>query len=304
MDGGKDGFGSGLSRRYCINRRRFIAGALSLMPLQTVRAADNVSPKSGTLRFGLTPVFLSNDLEVLDELKMYLSNATGYDVQLVTQRTYQEVTALLVAGNLEAAWICGYPYRKFQDDLALVATPEWRGKPLYQSYLIVGASRGATSFKDCKGDIHAFSDPDSNSGYLVTKAYLAELGVSEDAFFRKTFFTYGHRNVIRAVASGLANSGSVDGYVWEVMKTIEPELVSQTRVLVKSEWYGFPPIAAPAKLTDTPLFARVRSAFLRMASDTLGRSLLNRLQLDGFVDAPPSTFDGIAANIELVRRLG
>lgn len=304
MEEGRGGFGSRLSRRSCINRRGFIGGALSLLPLQAAWAFNEVPANSGALRFGLTPVFLSNDLEVLDELKMYLSNATGYDVQLVTQRTYQEVTALLVAGNLEAAWICGYPYRKFQDELALVATPEWRGKPLYQSYLIVGANRGATSFEDCKGDIHAFSDPDSNSGYLVTKAYLAERGLSEDTFFRKTFFTYGHRNVIRAVASGLANSGSVDGYVWEVMKTIEPDLVSQTRVLVKSEWYGFPPIAAPARLTGTPLFARVHSAFLGMASDKLGRSLLNRLQLDGFVDAPPSTFDGIAANIELVRRLG
>ncbi|WP_311787975.1 PhnD/SsuA/transferrin family substrate-binding protein [Ferirhizobium litorale] len=78
------------------------------------------------------------------------------------------------------------------------------GCPLYQSYLIVGADSVATSFDDCKGQIHAFSDPDSNSGYLVTKAYLAQPHLSEDRLFRKSFFTYGHRNVIRAVASALA----------------------------------------------------------------------------------------------------
>ncbi|WP_164828617.1 substrate-binding domain-containing protein [Sinorhizobium meliloti] len=283
-----------------IGRRSFIGGALSLAAMPAVAATNS----SEVLRFGLTPVFLSNDLEVLDELKRYLANSTGHEIQLITQRTYQEVTALLVAGNLEAAWICGYPYRKFQDDLTLVATPSWRGRPLYQSYLIVGADRGASSMEDCRGDIHAFSDPDSNSGYLVTKAYLAQRRSSEDTFFRKTFFTYGHRNVIRAVASGLANSGSVDGYVWEVMKGIEPDLVSQTKVLVKSEWYGFPPIAAPAKLKGAPAFELLRSAFLRMGSHPVGQSLLGRLQLDGFVDAPSSAFDGIAANIELVRRLG
>lgn len=37
---------------------------------------------------------------------------------------------------------------------------------------------------------------------------------------------YGHRNVIGAVALGLVQSGSVDGYDWEVMREIEPELVS------------------------------------------------------------------------------
>ncbi|MFC0805213.1 PhnD/SsuA/transferrin family substrate-binding protein [Ensifer sp. P24N7] len=291
-----------LDGRAGFGRRCFIAGALSLAAMPAVAAAN--SSEKRVLRFGLTPVFLSNDLEVLDELKRYLNNSTGHEIQLITQRTYQEVTALLVAGNLEAAWICGYPYRKFQDELTLVATPSWRGRPLYQSYLIVAADRGASSLEDCRGDIHAFSDPDSNSGYLVTKAYLARRRSSEETFFRKTFFTYGHRNVIRAVASGLANSGSVDGYVWEVMKGIEPNLVSQTKVLVKSEWYGFPPIAAPAKLKGAPAFELLRSAFLRMGSHPVGQSLLGRLQLDGFVNAPSSAFDGIAANIDLVRRLG
>jgi phosphonate transport system substrate-binding protein len=160
------------------------------------------------------------------------------------------------------------------------------------------------TLEDCKGDIHAFSDPDSNSGYLVTKAYLSERHSSEDRFFRKTFFTYGHRNVIRAVASGLAASGSVDGYVWEVMRNLEPGLVEQTNVLLKSPWHGFPPVAAPAKLRNKDIFKTLQSAFLNMASDPIGRSVLARLELDGFIDAPPSIFDSIAANIELVRSLG
>nr|8ED5_A Chain A, Putative periplasmic phosphite-binding-like protein (Pbl) PtxB-like protein designated AioX [Pseudorhizobium banfieldiae] len=257
--------------------------------------------RPGVIRFGLTPVA---DLEVLDELQAYLTQAVGQEVQLITQRTYQEVTALLVSGNLEAAWICGYPFMKFRDELDLVATPLWRGKPVYQSYLIVGRDRDIAGFEDCQGDIHAFSDPDSNSGYLVTKTYLAERGVSEEGFFRKSFFTYGHRNVIRAVASGLADSGSVDGYVWEVMKTTEPELVAKTRVLVKSGWHGFPPVAAAAGQRKSQAVARIRSALLDMNQEVLGRSVLTRLQLDGFVETTAESYDSIAANMERVRRLG
>lgn len=286
---------------FHIKRRDFILGATASLVLpRNARAARG----ERTIRFGLTPVFLSNDLDVLDELQSYLSDAIARPVELVTQRTYQEVTALLVSGSLDAAWICGYPFEKYRDELALIATPLWRGKPLYQSYLIVGADRPIHAIEDCRGDIHAFSDPDSNSGYLVTKASLAKRRTSEEVFFRRTFYTYGHRNVIRAVASGLAQSGSVDGYVWEVMREIEPDLVSKTKALVKSDWYGFPPIAGPANPSDISVHDALKSAFLEIGNHATGRSVLARLRLDGFADAPNSIFDSIAANIDLVRRMG
>lgn len=295
-------------RRAGCTRRTFmrnIAAAAATFAATGARGVESIAmAREGSIRFGLTPVFLSNDLEVLDELQAYLAAATRREVQLVTQRTYQEVTALLVSGNLDAAWICGYPYMKFRDELELVATPVWRGSPLYQSYLIIGSDRAASTFDDCRGDIHAFSDPDSNSGYLVTKTYLAERQVSEERFFRKSFFTYGHRNVIRAVASGLADSGSVDGYVWEVMRETEPELVTRTKVLVKSKWNGFPPVAAPARTLGFKSFLAIQNALLTMTGSELGRSVLKKLELDGFTRAPPSTFDSIAASMDIVRRLG
>lgn len=292
---------------HTISRRTLLGSAMAMVGLAASNAQSEIVSaelRPGVIRFGLTPVFLSNDLEVLDELQAYLTRAIGEEVQLVTQRTYQEVTALLVSGNLEAAWVCGYPFVKFRDELELVATPVWRGRPVYQSYLIVGRDRDISGFDDCSGDIHAFSDPDSNSGYLVTKTYFAERGVSEETFFRKSFFTYGHRNVIRAVASGLADSGSVDGYVWEVMKTTETELVAKTRVLVKSGWHGFPPVAASSGQRNSQAVARIRSALLDMNHDVLGRSVLARLQLDGFVETTAESYDSIAANLERVRRLG
>lgn len=292
---------AGITRRSLLGS---IAAGIALASPPAIGGEVATPPKEGALRFGLTPVFLSNDLEVLDELQAYLSESTRQDVQLVTQRTYQEVTALLVSGNLEAAWICGYPFMKFRNELELVATPVWRGQPLYQSYLIVAADRVAKTFEDCSGDVHAFSDPDSNSGYLVTKTYLSERHVSEERFFRKSFFTYGHRNVIRAVASGLAESGSVDGYVWEVMREAEPELVERTRILLKSSWHGFPPVAASVRLKDSPTFTTIRKALLEMEQDPIGRSVLRRLRLDGFIVASEGSYDSISTNIATVRRLG
>jgi phosphate/phosphite/phosphonate ABC transporter binding protein len=244
---------------------------------------------------------LTSDLELLTRLKSYLTRKCGTDVQLVQRRTYEEITSLLLSGQLDSAWICGYPFAQYRSELALVAVPEWRGRPLYQSYIIVHADRKAASIDDLKGDLHAFSDPNSNSGYLVTAALLAEHHERPETYFKKTIFTYGHRNVVRAVASGLAQSGSVDGYVWEVMAELEPELTGKTRILRKSEELGFPPVACLRNNRDAPQIASLRKALLEMRTDDEGRQVLNLLKLDGFAEEPESLFNLIAAKMELVR---
>jgi phosphonate transport system substrate-binding protein len=257
-----------------------------------------------TFRFGLTPVFLDSDIELLHELQAYLREAMGREVSLIKRRTYQEITALLLSGELDAAWICGFPFVQHADRLALVVVPLYRAQPLYQSYLIVPANRAVDSWEGLRNDIHAFSDPDSNSGYLVTAALLAQHDLTPVRFFTKTFFTYGHRNVIRAVGSGLAQSGSVDGYVWDVMNEREPDLVSRTRVLRRSELLGFPPIACLRTNHENDGISALTQALTAMPGDERGKRILDILQLDGFSVEPETTFAGIAQNYALVQLKG
>lgn len=277
-------------------RRRFIIAA----GLAAAGSGLRVRAEAPSLTFGLTPVFLSNDQELLRLIRGYLEAATGAQVALVQRRTYQEITAMLLAGQIDAAWICGYPFVRHRDALALVAVPVWRGRPVYQSYLIARAGRGAATLGDLAGDIHAFSDPDSNSGYLVTRAALDAIGAAPEAFFARSFFTYGHRNVVRAVASGLAQSGSVDGYVWEALTSAEPGLPGATEVVARSDWLGFPPIACLAERAATPQIRALAVALMRMDADQAGRDVLALLQLDGFRTAEPQLFDGIAALVRAV----
>jgi phosphonate transport system substrate-binding protein len=257
-----------------------------------------------SLSVGLTPVFLNNDVELLSALRFYLESATARPVNLVLKRTYEEITTLLLSGQLDAAWICGYPFVNFRDKLELLAVPLWRGRPLYQSYIVVGAESKAASIGDLRGGVHAFSDPNSNSGFLVTAAVLAEQGLRPEGYFSRMFFTYGHRNVVRAVASGLAESGSVDGYVWEVMTVVEPEITGGTKVLRKSEWLGFPPVATTRNGLARPQVRALQDAFLNMAAGGAGQRVLQLLHLEGFTKAAPGLFDTIATKADLVRHLG
>lgn len=279
-----------ITRRSAIQA---LAAALIATPLHAM----------APFRLGLTPVFLDNDAEVISRLRDALSEALGVEVALEQRRTYEEVTALLLEGSIDAAWLCGYPYLQHKEALSLMAVPVWNGKPLYRSYLIVGADSPATGLADLRGGTHAYSDPDSNSGYLVTVSDLVRMGERPEAFFGRTIFTYGHRNVVRAVAGGLMQSGSVDGYVWEALAKTNPALTARTRVLTRSEWLGFPPFCGRSDRMAEPRIQAMQQALLGLDQTEKGRAALSLLQLDGMTTAQPALFDGIAARMRTMAAL-
>lgn len=273
-------------------RRSAILAGAAFCAAPMVRAQG-----AAPFRFALTPVFLDNDAAVISALRTALGEGMGREIELVQRRTYQEITGALLDGSVDAAWTCGYPYLQHRDQLSLLGVPVWRGAPLYQSYLIVAADDAATGLADLQSGAHAFSDPDSNSGYLVTASDLARIGATPDNFFSRSIFTYGHRNVVRAVAGGLTRSGSVDGYVWEVLNTVEPGLTARTRVISRSEDLGFPPFVARSDRMDEVGITACMAALQGLGKRDKGQEVLRLLFLDAVVPADPALFDGIAARM-------
>ena len=252
------------------------------------------------LSIGTTPVFLDDDVAFLRDWQAYLQRELGRPVAFVQRRSYRVVSELLLAEKLDAAWICGFPYVRYRDRMRLLAVPTYEGEPLYRSYVIVPSSDQKTqSIADLGGKIYAFSDPDSNSGWLVPNSQLFRLGKDAATFFRKSFFTWGHRRVVDAVAVGLAQGGSVDGYVWETLKIHHPELTEQTRVAHRSVKYGFPPFVTRSQLPASD-FKQLQDVLVAMRSDAAGQALLQKLNLEGFQVVPESVFAGIAENMRML----
>lgn len=248
-------------------------------------------------RIGLTAVILTDQTSFLKEWQDYLSAHLKQTVQFVQRRTYQEVTELLLDGDLDAAWICGYPYVRHQDQLELLGVPLFSGEPLYRAYLIVPAADNRTrTITDLKHKVFAYSDPDSNSGFLYPQVSLIQEGIDPRHFFSKSFFTWAHRDVVKAVADGVAQGGSVDGYVWETLSRHEPTLTAGTRVVNKSPLFGFPPLVVRKDISRSYFYA-LRNALLEMSSDSEGRRLLQRLNLDGFTEGEDALFDGVAESV-------
>lgn len=245
------------------------------------------------LRIGLTPVFLDDQTTFVNAWRDYLAKKLGRPVEFVQRSNYREITDLLRSGKLEFAWICGFPYVRNRDAMTLLAVPVYKGAPTYRSYLIVPATdRQTASMADLRGKVFAFSDQDSNSGYLVPVYELAGLHQTSPSFFAKSFFTWSHRNVVQAVADGLAEGGAVDGYVWDILALQHPDLTARTRIVRASAEYGFPPFVA-AKTVAAGEVDIMRQTLIAMPADEEGARLLGQLHLDGFVAGEERLFDGI-----------
>nr|ADO32942.1 phosphonate-binding periplasmic protein [Acidovorax sp. GW2] len=144
---------------------------------------------------------------------------------------------------------------------------------------------------DLKGRVLAYSDPLSNSGWLVPQAQLRQAGLRPGEL-RRSFFAHGHRNVAEAVAAQLADAGCIDGYVWETMRRQGMAAAFATEVVWRSESFGFPPLVVQSGMYDAAA-RRLQSALAGMDQDALGKSLLQALNLDGFAQEPASIFASI-----------
>lgn len=278
--------------------RRRVLLALASLPAWPVVAANG---DGDVVRIGLTPVFLDDQVSFLRKWRVWLEQRLGRSVVFVQRANYREVSDLLRAGKIDFAWLCGYPYVRHHKELRLVAVPLWRGQPLYQSYLIVPADDTHTrGIGELRGKVFAYSDPDSNSGFLYPQYVLSMLGEKPSSFFARAFFTWAHRKVVEAVGVGLADGGAVDGYVWETLAEVRPELTAATRVIDRSPLLGYPPIVARGDIPPKEL-DQFRKVLLAMPADPQGSDLLGRLRLDGFIAGNLSLFDGIA---EMATRVG
>jgi phosphonate transport system substrate-binding protein len=232
------------------------------------------------------------------ELLDYIGRNAGLGIQLIQRKTYDEINALFVKGEIDLAFICTGPYAAAREKYGFdaLATPQVRGQPFYQSYLIVPKDSPYQRFEDLRGRVFAFTDPDSNTGAMVPRFWLAKVGETPESFFSKTIFTYSHDNSILAVAKGLVDGAAVDGHQWEYFQHFTPTLTSRTRVIRKSEPYGSPPLVASGRLPDD-LKTKIRGILLAMHQEPDGREILDKLLIDQFLAPREEWYEPVRAMI-------
>lgn len=276
---------------------RLVLLATALLWLAAAHADNAV------LRIGITPAILHDQYGLLADLGTYLERKTRRPVELVPRNSYRQTIDLINQGKLDFAWVSAYPYvyLRHHQQAQLLAVPFIQGRPYQRGYLIVPAGdHHTTGLMALEGRFFAFADPYSHIGCLLPRYELQQSGKDPARFFAKSFYTWGQKKVVRAVASGLADGGYVDGFVWEALTTAEPDLVKQARVVSRSAEYAAPPIVA-SRRTSPRDAALLRQALLDMDADPEGKALLRQLRVDRFVAGDPAWYAEVA---RMMRSMG
>ncbi|MCX5872718.1 MAG: phosphate/phosphite/phosphonate ABC transporter substrate-binding protein [Deltaproteobacteria bacterium] len=238
-------------------------------------------------------------LSTYQELLDYLGEKLGKKIVLEQRKTYSEINELLGKGEVDLAFVCSGPYvvGKDKHGLELLAAPEVNGSHFYNAYLIVNKNSRFRALEDLRGKAFAFTDPDSNTGKLAPSAWLKRIGEKPETFFGSFIYTYSHDNSILAVSKGVVDGASVDGLVWEYFNKTNPNITSRTRVILKSENYGMPPLVASRQVSESTKEA-IKKALFGMRSDKKGAEILDRLMIDRFVAAKDDWYNSIRAVLE------
>jgi len=256
-------------------------------PTLRVAVAAMISPKETSIYYR----------ELID----YLAAKVDHDVELIQRKTYAEVNELLAKKRIDLAFICTGPYVSGADRFGIeaVATPIVRGKPFYQSYLIVHKDSPLQTLSDLKGKDFAFTDPESNTGALVPRYWLRQLGAKPETFFRSFTYTYSHDNAIMAVAKNLVDGAAVDGHMWEYYQARNAFYSSKTRVIKKSEPFGSPPLVV-SKALNPSMKRMLTDMILSMHEDPEGSRILGELMIDHFAPPEPGWYTPVKAMLKRI----
>jgi phosphonate transport system substrate-binding protein len=228
------------------------------------------------------------------DLLRLIGEQVGRRVSLVQKKTYSEVNEMLRRNELDLAFVCSGPYvagkKKF--GMEIIAVPVCHGQKVYHSLFITSKNSGIKSFDDLRGKTFVFTDPLSNTGYMVPIYYLARRNETPDSYFKKTFFSYSHDNSIQAVADGLADGAAVDSLIYAFMQVRKPLLTAETKVIERSPPYGIPPVVVNPSLAPG-MKERLKKIFTSIHENPKGKAILKILQIDRFVEGHDEDYDTV-----------
>jgi phosphonate transport system substrate-binding protein len=283
-----------LKKRITIMRFPLLLNFLAVLALSICPGSRTSAADERPLSVAVTPVLIEKNVEVNDRLIRYIGEKMNMQIRTVQRKTYQEINDLMRQKEVDIAFICSLSYivGKEKAGMELLVVPKTKGQPLYYSYVIVAKGGLARSIEDLRGQLYAYPDPLSNSGYLYPRYRLAKAGYNPDEFFTKWIITQSHSASIEAVNDGFVQGASVDSYIYDLMSILNPELTNNTKIIETSPAFGFPPVVIRKSLPED-MKKKLRTVFLQMEKDRVGGKILQDMLLDGFMQSDDSLFDSV-----------
>jgi phosphonate transport system substrate-binding protein len=249
---------------------------------------------SATLRIA---TFLApNMLPVYEFVVEAIGRELGIGTELVVGESFNQFDN----GEIDAGFICGLPYvqltRLAAAPVELLAAPVLRGdryagRPIYFSDVIVHRDSPIRAFADLRGRSWAYNDPDSHSGYNLTRHHLLTIGEAS-GFFSRVIEAGFHQGAMRMVAAGEVDAAAIDSQVLAIELRDHPNLAEDIRVIDALGPSTIQPVVAARHLPEN-VKAAMRSVLLRLGDERAARTQLERGFVDRFVPVTDEDYDDI-----------
>jgi phosphonate transport system substrate-binding protein len=238
----------------------------------------------------------------------YVGQRLGCQTELTVGASFED----FARGVVDVGFICGLPYveltRSTRSDkgdeppVELLAAPvlqgeRYQGLPIYFSDVVVRRDSPYSTFTELRGCAWAFNDPDSHSGYNITRYTLVCLGETH-GFFGRVVEAGFHQEAVRMVADGRVDASAIDSQVLAIELREHPELAERVRIIDVLGPATIQPVVAARHVSDS-LKDDLRTALYAMGDDPDPRV---RAQLDygfvaRFIPVADATYDDIRAMI-------
>lgn len=274
----------------------------------------------------------------------YLSERLARPVRFRDDLDWRDAYRGVAAGEIAIGWICGYPYARLVDvaraPIELLIAPvmagaRYEGRPVYFSDVVVRGDSSFRRFADLRGASWAYNEPGSQSGYHVTRYYLAlheETNAStqrhEDAgqkpatslrsgvlalnppqqegdslaefggFFGRVVASGAHLHSLRMVLTGDVDASAIDSTVLEWELERNPMLADRIRVIETLGPSPIPPLVVTTRL-PSDLRDDLRRFLLALPETAEGRAVLAAGRLSGFAPVTDRDYDPIRRMADL-----
>jgi phosphonate transport system substrate-binding protein len=202
-------------------------------------------------------------------------------------------------------FVCSLPYvelaKRGTPAVEVIAAPvlegdRYGGKPVYFSDVIVARDALFGSFADLRGASWAYNEPQSHSGYGITRYTLVRMGETR-GFFGDVIEAGFHQDSIRWVAEGKVDASAIDSQVLDVELRDHPDIAERIKVIESLGPSTIQPVTVAKRLPDR-MRREIQKALLEMGDDPDGRGALHLGLVRRFVPADDSTYADIRMMVE------
>jgi len=238
---------------------------------------------------------LRETFEYYSPFQGYVERKLGTHVELVLRESIKELENLLDQERTTLAIVCPGTYVRNSktSGLEILAAPQIKGQPSYQSYIIVRNDSAFKELADLRGKRFGFTVPESNGGELSLSYSISQrYGKTPAKYFSNIQNLKSYEEALFLLTRKDVDGVSVDSIMYAYSEKRKKADSPHTRIIFTSPNHGSPPFIVK-KGMNAALKENIKKVLLAMHNDPEGKTILEEMGFEKLVVPKKSAYNSV-----------